>query len=419
MKEISDQIDRISPGVGIIGIFFIWSILLYRNYLKPHTRMALLAWLGATLLSGVIFIQRLSIFERASRSNNFPLEEIIRLNHFPLKEISRSKPSPLEEVLWGVAGVFLALFLVPFVFKLYQKWICRELTEAEKLPNREGIRAWLKGGNLLCCLGISLCAWKGFNYNYWGILILSLLVLLAYPLINILVQNIPETTPELKETPREDLSREREKVLEMLASGKITAAESADLLNALGETVRQISGKPERFCRNKSSLRLSLTGGLIVLVAFFTPWFSVNLAEEMQRVSRQMDGILNEMARPSGLSMPVQFEIKRPSGLSMPAQSREFTQSLNSINICGGDIQYGLGWIALLLGLAASLLPFFAAGMQYQLLQKIILLTAGLGLIILLYLFTRNLRYVNVGIVLSLIGFGVIVTSSMRRQVLQ
>ena len=371
---------------GIIAIIFALSLWFVIHYLKPHMGMALNAWLGALCFGGVVGIQRIGTVNHAGRRHGIPLEELV----------------------WFGSGVLLGLFLIPFILKLYQKWIYGELTEVEKKPGREGIRGWLTGGNLLCCLGISLCAWKGFDYSYWGVLMICLSVLLAYPLYNILSQNNTETMlrPVQSESPKDDLSAEREKVLTMLENGKITAAESAELLNALSETARQAYIKPESAYLFKSTQRLVLLGGLVLLVAFFMPWFSINPGKEVQRFTRQMQGALPEMAQPSGFSMPTQFD-----SFSLPLNN------LNSINIRGGDIHYGLGWLVLLLGLVAPLLPFFASGMNPHTQQKSILVAIGVGSVILLFLFIDNLRHVNVGVVLAMISYGLIIVGTKRQQI--
>lgn len=123
----------------------------------------------------------------------------------------------------------LALFLVPFAINLYNKWIGNDLTDVERKPGAEGVRAWLSVGNLVCCFGIALCSWIGFNYSFISLLVVSLCAVLAYPMLNNYSQN---TEPE-RPVFYEDLSKEREKILSLLEQGKITAEECAELLNAL------------------------------------------------------------------------------------------------------------------------------------------------------------------------------------------
>src|SRR6516165_8225176 len=45
------------------------------------------------------------------------------------------------------AALLLPLLAVPFVVRLYRKWIGGQLSGVEKLPGRDGVRAWLTPGN--------------------------------------------------------------------------------------------------------------------------------------------------------------------------------------------------------------------------------------------------------------------------------
>src|SRR5262245_60394148 len=52
--------------------------------------------------------------------------------------------SPLVDLCQGL----LAFVTVPFVVKLYRKWLGNQLTDDERAPGVAGVRAWLRGGNL-------------------------------------------------------------------------------------------------------------------------------------------------------------------------------------------------------------------------------------------------------------------------------
>ncbi|MEW6239023.1 MAG: hypothetical protein AB1656_26885 [Candidatus Omnitrophota bacterium] len=122
----------------------------------------------------------------------------------------------------------LYFFAIPFAVNLYDKWIKNQLTAEEKRPGMDSIRAWLGAGNLICCFGTAFCAWRGYDSPFWAVLIAMLGATLAYPVLNMLSYKGP--------SGQADLSKAREKILQMLEAGKITAEESAELLKALHES---------------------------------------------------------------------------------------------------------------------------------------------------------------------------------------
>ena len=126
-----------------------------------------------------------------------------------------------------------AVFAVPLAIRLYGKCVGGHLSDREKLPSAEGVRAWLCAGNIIPALLIALCAWLGYDYSFWGVLALTLGLVLAYPIFNMLSH---PAAPQQAPSPGPDLSPERERVLRMLEEGKITAEEGAELLSALGES---------------------------------------------------------------------------------------------------------------------------------------------------------------------------------------
>lgn len=181
------------------------------------------------------------------------------------------------------AQTWLVLLLVPLLVKLYRKWVGGHLTAEEQLPGVEGMRAWLRGGNLVCALGIAVCAWAGFAYSFWGVLALTLMGLLAYPVVHTLTQPATPIPPLLSKA--DDLSQERERVLRMLEEGKITAEESAELVNALGQTVAPRPPPPPEI---SPSRKMMLVGVALVLIGFFLPWFSLNPGLELTRLAGRM-----------------------------------------------------------------------------------------------------------------------------------
>jgi SHOCT-like domain len=156
-----------------------------------------------------------------------------------------------------MSRIMLAFTIVPFVAKLYQKLIGAKLTEEERAVGAQGFRAWLRGGNLFCCISIPFFAWLGFGYSFLSVLGFMVLAILAYPLVNTITKGNNSATEHYDE-----LSEEREKVLNLLEQGKITSEKCAELLNALGRTTSQSSILP----RMDRTRRIILRGALLVVV---------------------------------------------------------------------------------------------------------------------------------------------------------
>ena len=110
----------------------------------------------------------------------------------------------------AVCSGLLVFFGVPLALKLYRAWIGAHISEAEKLPGAAGLRAWLSPTNLVFAILVSTCAAFAFNYSFLTTFILLLLALLAFPIINTIMQ-----TPTPASTPREaeTLSAERENLI--------------------------------------------------------------------------------------------------------------------------------------------------------------------------------------------------------------
>lgn len=133
-----------------------------------------------------------------------------------------------------LAAVGFWLFVVPFVVRLVRAWLFDDLKPEERKSGAEGVRAWLRGGNLFCAIAIPVTGWYGFDCSPWALLIVTLLALIARPL---LVATLPEVAGESEAPPAEDtLKGERERVMRMLEEGKIKADDATELLSALAAT---------------------------------------------------------------------------------------------------------------------------------------------------------------------------------------
>lgn len=275
-------------------------------------------------------------------------------------------------------AIFLSLLSAPFAVRLYRKWIGGHLTDAEKLPGMDGVRAWLSPGNFICAILIPICAWQAFQVSLPAMFALTFGLLLAYPVFN-MASTSPQPAPV---GPREDLSAEREKVLQLLETGKISADESAELLNALGQSVPQ-RPLPAQETEISPARKIVLLGAALLILGFFLPWFAINPG-----------AMLNEMVLQQSMG-----------GGMMPANVMPHVLDTGTVQVHAGVVAHGLGWWILALGIGAAVLPFFATNLKAQLQKKIILAALAVGGFLLVYLLSDALRFMSVGIILALAGY--------------
>jgi hypothetical protein len=301
----------------------------------------------------------------------------------------------MRPVYQGLLFAELLSFLtVPFAARLYRKWIDGHLTEAEKLPSIEGVRAWLSVGNVICAVLIPLCIMGAFEPKaqiFQPVTLIPLLfgLLLAYPLINM----ASHSTQPVPVAPAEDLSKEREKVLQLLEAGKINPIESTELLNALAHSAP--TQLPKTTAEINPQRKMVLFGAALLLIGFFLPWFTINTGEEMNRIFSQFQQNMNQQ---------------------MPNMPMNFPQINSTVLVSGGDIGHGLGWWILLLGIGAAVLPFFATTLEASMQKKIILAALGVGAILLVYVLSDAIRYVSFGILLVLAGYALEIVGTLKER---
>ncbi len=353
--------DTIVPILCIGGAMILtgWSLAaVLRRYVEVSTGKAVLILL-LSLLTGVC-------------------AGLIRFQQRDISTPMRQWSSPNDaETLAAVFAGCLAALAVVFLVQLHSKWIAGRLTDAERKPGLDGARAWLGAGNIVCVMLISLLAWLAFDYSLCGVALLGLLALLAYPVMN--SASISFQAPP----PPDSNAAEQQRVLNMLDSGKITASECAELLSALSVAEKPRAPKGAAAPAEK----LALIGVVLLLIGFFLPWFSISPLAEVNRLAGRLGvGPLTES--------------------SVPA--------ISVVKIAGGDVQHGLGWLVLLLGVAAAALPYVAGNLHEQTRQRATLAGLGAGAIILLYLVTQNLRFVSIGIFLAVIGYGLQLAGALQ-----
>jgi hypothetical protein len=357
-------------STGLVLLIYLGGLPCYFKYLRGHPRAAVSAWLPALVIGMWKWRGLLELIAPSYYGNN----------NTPVA----------DRLVWAAATVMLPLFAAPLLMKLYFKWLCGELTPEENALGAAGARAWLRGGNAICCAGISFCAWQGYGFPLWGIVTLTLLSLLGFPLINTLAQNEPALAPRT-----DDLSSERERVLKLLENGKITADESAELLAALGSTVRPAPSRGGGLPMVRKSI---LLGGALLLLGFFLPWFAMNPGNEVNRFADQFQRAVPGLAGMNpNLKLPFEF-------------------NTGTVRISGGDLSHGIGWLILLLGLGAAALPFLGVQLEPMSQTTISLVALAVGGIALLYLASQNFRFVSLGLMLTVVAYGILAAATLKER---
>ena len=370
-------------------------------------------FLGAITAAGVLSVNYYMVFRNA-------------FLHSPM----RSNWDEVERFLMVLAHGAVVLFAVPLALRLFNKWTGPALTEAEKAPGGVGVRAWLGAGHITLAVLVSLGLWwGGYGISFWVALALVMGLVVAYPVINMLSH--AGGTPAPAAAPA-DLSGERERILRLLEENKITAAESAELISALGETV---PAAPPVAAATTPGRKLLLIGGGLVLVGFFLPWFTVDLSQEMNRameslggavngmqgtMNNMMSGMQNQMRQttpgmPTPPPMPAMPDMSGAVPSMTPGQPVP-VHTVTLVHVSGGNVRDHLGWLVLLLGLGAAVLPYLAANITPATRKTLTLLALCGGAIVLAYLLSAALQWVSVGIFVVIGGYVLEIVGAVREQ---
>lgn len=311
-------------------------------------------------------------------------------------QFDRHQTGTRHEPLWLMFAcmALLIIFAVPLGIKLYRAWTGIQISPEEQSPGGIGVRAWLTPGNLIVSALVAGSAAGAYDYPFFGVFGLLVGCLLIQPLIN--TASVP--APVAPSAAEPSLMAEREKVLSLLESGRITAEESAELLNALGSTSQVV--KPAAPITKQQ--RMALIGAGLVLLGFFLPWFSYNPGKELNRMSgnmqQQMQGMMKTFSNnlPQGMPGMPEMKVIQDGQLVTP-----------TVHISGGDIGKGLGWLVLALGLGTAALPYVATTMDSATRRMVSFISLGIGSIVLLWLVTQNLRHINIGVIVVLAGYAI------------
>jgi hypothetical protein len=283
------------------------------------------------------------------------------------------------------------LLLAALGLRLWVRWVIGRMTSEERLPGRPGIRAWFCASNVIVGLLVVALAWYGFGASPVVSSVAIAALLAAYPLLR------SESSAAMA---ADDLSAERQRIMAMLETGKLTSEQCAELLRALGESSRKAESRQMPAGGNQ---RLMLLGAALVGFGFFLPWFVINPSSDLDRITNHWQ--LNA-------NFPFSGTRATPGPEQAPAM---FPQS-GDISISGGDIQRGLGWVTLALALTAALLPYVASTLDAATARTVRLLCLGSGGFIVLYLVTTSFGFVSIGLIIAIGGYVLEAAGALRER---
>jgi hypothetical protein len=354
-----------------VGSFF------FRSYTGLPSKNALLALLASSIAGGIYGYSQLRDRGRMFGHHDGP-----------------------DAVLPALAAGACIVFLTALVLRLWGRWIGDKATPAERQPGTPGVHAWFTGGNVAVGVTIVILAWYGFDVSPILTAVLLCAVFAAYPVLRM---ETPAAAAPVFAKPVDGHSPEREKIVSMLEAGKLTPDESAELLQALSE-------KPQSVARHvplTSGQRFMLIGAALVALGFFLPWIVFNPGKEMGRVMNQLESTVNS-------AMPETF--RNSMNMSGNFAIPKMEMNTGSLTYSGGDVGRGLGWAALGLAIAAAVLPYVGTSLDARTIRTVRFLCLGLGALIVLYILTKNLRYVGVGLVIVFSGYVLEILGVLRER---
>jgi hypothetical protein len=292
-----------------------------------------------------------------------------------------------------IAFLLLVALGLGVLVKVYRALALDSATDLERTPNAQSLRAWLGPANVIAAAGIVAAASYALGWRPWLTGAVTLAVLLAYPAFNCLLSRRAAMHAD------DPSAEERRRVLALVESGKISAADGAELISALGQSYAAGAFRQDDLALS-GNRRMMLLGSAVVLVGFFLPWFTVNVGQ----ITRDP---LNYMMR------------ELLPGFGTPASSDLV------LRVSGGDIAHGLGWILMFLAIGAAVLPLLwptrPANRPIQRAISFVALVAGT--ILLLYIFSgyvtsRSGLDLEVGLPVVMAGYAITWIWTVREYVL-
>jgi hypothetical protein len=371
-----------APNTVLYGIILLLLLIASRVYLGQWRRA--LAYWGA----GLVATAALILVHRSSEGWTESLQRQLGVGMDYYRTMEFYRTSNLDRIV-GLRCL-AALLILPFCGELWRKWFTDRVRPDERRAGAAGLRAALRSIDLAWCAGIVAAF-------HWGDVIdarVALIVVLAIQLARPVWMTIAQPPPSIEPTAvsEEDLTREREKILDMLAEGKVTAEESAELLTALGDSSRGSSARPSQAL--PPARKMLLAGAALVLIGFFLPWFAIDVGREVSRTDRQDQDTVRDLRRDwPGAASTFPATIPTPGTYSLV------------LRVAGVDVAHGMGWLALLAALAAATLPLLGSQLDAPTRRTIAGLALAVGSIVLLDLLVSNLRFVSIGITLVFAGY--------------
>ena len=327
------------------------AIVFYAPYIGVTKRNGVFVALATLLLAGGVGIMR------AIATETHPLT----VQYGPWHEN--------DGFLVAECSFLFVMAVVPFLGKLFVELGNANADGTHKTRGARGTAGrWPGVGDVILTTSMAV-----FGSGAFGISILTTLGICAAVLAIPAILYSGEEPPKVADNIEHAASRER--ILQMLADGKITAEDSIGLLNAIGaSTASQQTSEPAR------GRKLLFLGAALVLVGFFLPWFNIKISSYYA-----------EAASAQGLPSFARF-LPQVQAQQMQSVMSRSEGDMWKINFSGGDMNYGLGWIVLVLAALAAALPHLALRIDRQTERTITLLALGVGAVIIVYVITEASR---------------------------
>jgi len=289
------------------------------------------------------------------------------------------------------------MFGLGIVVKCFRAVALGRMTEDERAVGMRGVWAWVNWKSLLPLLGFALGMNFALNWVLWWMTWVLLAMLLAYPLVNTALHGKPAAGGE---EDVEDMTEERNRVLTLVETGKISGEDAAELIAALGQ-----SRATEESGRMSVGRKVMLLGGLLLLVGLCLPWFKVEI---------NLGG-----TAAGGIHSPVQtWAPYAQTGMQMPEMSG--MDIWFRMIVRAGDLEAKLGWIIVGLGMSVAALPLvWAVDARSRRIHRGISVAAmGVGSVLLLYVVSGVMSEKGVtmqaGVFLVMAGYAVVWAGVMR-----